>query len=166
MRLAGRILPARARARRRYRLPPELTDAIVDRAFRGDPDLYREFLETLRQPIGDADIVLRGSAVTGQSYRGHERFDAHGPGSSDLDIVLIGPHAFRHWVPDAFYLAGVNTVPLSDKAPWVAPGLESARREAQDLVRRPVNIQAMARWFLELRAIVQGQPHVTLTEPE
>jgi len=166
MRLANRFLPAHARQRRRYRLPPELTDAIVDRAFRGDPALYREFLETLREPIGDADIVLRGSAVTGQSYRGRERFDAHGPGSSDLDIVLVGPHAFRHWVPDAFYLAGVNTVPLSDKAPWVAPGLEAARREAQELVRRPVNIQAMARWFLELRAIVQGQRHVTLTEPE
>jgi hypothetical protein len=31
-------------------------------------------------------------------------------------------------------------------------------------VGRPVHIQAMARWFLTLRAIFQGQPHVTLTE--
>jgi hypothetical protein len=165
MRLATRFLPAQRR-RRRYRLPPELTDAIVNRAFRGDPELYHEFLATLREPIGDTDIVLRGSAVTGHSYREHERFDAHGPGSSDLDIVLVGPHAFRHWVPDAFYLAGVNTVPLSDKTPWVAPGLDPARRAAQELVRRPVNIQAMARWFLEIRAVVQGQRHVTLTQPE
>ena len=157
---------SRAAARRRRLLPPELTDAIVRRAFRGDPDLYRRFLATLRECIGDADIVLRGSAVTGESYRGHEAFDAHGPGSSDLDIVLVGPHAFRHWVPDAFYLAGVNTVPLSDKAPWVAPGLEPARVAAQALVHRPVSIQAMAGWFLRLRAIVQGQRHVTLTDPE
>ena len=164
MRLATRLVPARTR--RRYRLPPELTDAIVRRAFRGDPELYRKFLMTLREPIEDADIVLRGSAVTGESYRGHEAFDAHGPGSSDLDIVLVGPRAFQHWVPDAFYLAGVNTVPLSDKAPWVAPALEPARRAAQDLVGRPVNIQAMARWFLELRAVIQGQKHVTLTDPE
>jgi len=166
MRDVTRLVPARPRRRDRYRLPPELTDAIVKRAFRGDPELYREFLATLREPLGDADIVLRGSAVTGQSYRGHERFDAHGPGSSDLDIVLVGPHAFQHWVADAFYLAGVNTVPLSDKNPWVAPGLDPARRAAQALVQRPVNIQAMARWFLEIRAVVQGQRHVTLTEPE
>jgi len=166
MRLATRFIPARVRTRRPYRLPPELTDAIVRRAFHGDPDLFREFLATLREPLGDADVVLRGSAVTGRSYRGHEAFDAHGPGSSDLDIVLVGPRAFQHWVPDAFYLAGVNTVPLSDKAPWVAPGLEPAREAAQALVRRPVNIQAMARWFLELRAIVQGQKHVILTDPE
>src|SRR6185503_17133127 len=108
MRLATRFIPARVRTRRPYRLPPELTDAIVRRAFHGDPDLFREFLATLREPLGDADVVLRGSAVTGRSYRGHEAFDAHGPGSSDLDIVLVGPRAFQHWVPDAFYLAGVN----------------------------------------------------------
>ena len=165
MRLATRFMHARTRARSR-RLPPELTDAIVRRAFRGDPGLYRRFLATLRECIGDADIVLRGSAVTGESYRDHERFDARGPGSSDLDIVLVGPDAFRLWVPDAFYLAGVNTIPLSDHSPWVAPGLEPARRAAQDLVGRPVNIQAMARWFLALRAIFQVQKHVTLTEPE
>jgi len=166
MRLATRLFEPRIRTRRRYWLPPELTDAIVKRAFRGDPELYQRFLATLRASIGDTDIVLRGSAVTGHSYREHEAFDAHGPGSSDLDIVLVGPHAFRHWVPDAFYLAGVNTVPLSDHAPWVAPGLEPARQEAQALVGRPVSIQAMARWFLELRAIIQGQKHVTLTQPE
>jgi hypothetical protein len=48
----------------------------------------------------------------------------------------------------------------------VAPALDPARRAAQELVGRPVNIQAMARWFLELRAIVQGQHHVTLTQRE
>ena len=154
----------RARARPRRRLPPELTDGIVRRAFRGDPDLYERFLATLRAVTGDADIVLRGSAVTGESYRGHEAFDARGPGSSDLDLVLVGRDAFRHWAPEAFYLRGVNTVPLSEASAWVAPGLEPARKAAQALVGRPVHIQAMARWFLELRAIFQRQPHVTLTE--
>jgi hypothetical protein len=166
MRLETRSFRAgpRPRRRRRYHLPPELTAAIVRRAFRGDAGLYERFLATLREPIGTADIVLRGSAVTGQSYREHEPFDVHGPGSSDLDIVLVGGDAFRLWVPSAFYFPGVNTIPLSDKEPWVAPELEPARRAAQDLVGRPVNIQAMARWFLELRAIVQGQKHVTLTD--
>ncbi len=144
----------------------ELTGGIVQRAFRGDPEIYRRFLSTLREPIGDADIILRGSAVTGESYRGHDAFDADGPGSSDLDLVLVGPDAFRLWRPEAAYLRGVNTVPLSDKAPWVAPDLDPARRAAQTLVGRPVNIQAMARWFLEARAILQGQRHVTLLEQD
>jgi hypothetical protein len=152
--------------RRRIPLPPDLTDGIIRRAFRGDPDLFRAFLATLREPIGHADIVLRGSAVTGESYRGHEAFDADGPGTSDLDIVLIGRDALQLWIPDAFYVRWVNTIPLSDKTRWVAPGLDPARQAAQDLVRRPVNIQAMARWFLRLRAIVQGQRQVTLMEQE
>jgi hypothetical protein len=161
-----RSLRSRLWARRRYQLPPELTDAIVRRAFRGDPAMYHEFLDILRAPSGYADIVLRGSAVTGESYRGHEAFDANGPGTSDLDMVLVGADAFRLWDPKAFYLRGVNTWPLSDKTPWVAPALDPARRAAQELVGRPVNIQAMARWFLELRALVQGQHHVTLTQRE
>lgn len=146
-------------------LPPELTDAIVRRAFRGDPDLYYQFLATLRAPIGHADIVLRGSAVMGESYREREPFDANGPGTSDLDLVLVGSDAFALWDPKAFYFPGVNTHPLSDKTRWVAPRLDPARQAAQELVGRPVNIQAMARWFLEARAILQGQRHVTLTQP-
>jgi hypothetical protein len=155
---------AATRSRRRRPLPPELTAGIVRRAFHDDPDVYDRFLATLRGPIGTADIVLRGSAVTGESYRGHQPFDDDGPGTSDLDIALVGGDAFRLWVPGGFYLWGVNTRPLSDKTRWVAPELDPAREAAQRLVGRPVNIQAMARWFLEMRAILQGQPHATLTE--
>jgi hypothetical protein len=153
-------------SRRPRRLPPKVRDGIVQRAFDGDLGLYREFLATLRQAIGDAEIVLRGSAVTGESYRGREPFDDAGPRTSDLDVVLVGPDAFRLWEPAAFYLPGVNTRPLSAKTPSVAPGLEPARRAAEALVGRPVSIQAMARWFLELRSLVQGQRHVTLTDDE
>ena len=159
-----RSIRALTRPRRRQ-LPPELTDGIVRRAFRGDPGLYERFLATLREPIGSAEIVLRGSAVMGRSYREHQRFDANGPGTSDLDLVLVGRDAFKLWTPESFYFPGVNTHPLSDQTPWVAPSLEPARRAAQAMVGRPVNIQAMARWFLEARAILQGQRHVTLTEP-
>ena len=35
-------------------------------------------------------IALRGSAVAGTSFKTGEPFDAHGPHTSDLDIVLIG----------------------------------------------------------------------------
>jgi hypothetical protein len=166
MRPVARPLRVPRLALRRLPLPPDLTDGIVRRAFRGDPDVYRQFLAILREPIGHADILLRGSAVTGESYRGHDSFDADGPGSSDLDIVLVGRDALQLWIPDAFYVRWVNTIPLSDETRWVAPGLDPAREAAQALVGRPVHIQAMARWFLTLRAIVQRQRHVTLMEQE
>ena len=66
------------------------------------------------------------------------------------------------WVPDAQLLGGINTLPLSDEAGWVAPALDRARRRAQAIARRPVSIQAMAGWFLDLRTLVQGQPYVVL----
>jgi hypothetical protein len=141
-----------------------MMEGVVQRVFRGDFGLYRQFLATLRETTGDTEIVLRGSAVTGESYRGHEPFDADGPGTSDLDLVLVGPEAFRFWERDAFYLRGVNSRPLWASAPWVAPALEPARSAAQALIGRPVSIQAMARWFLELRWIIQGQPHITLAD--
>jgi hypothetical protein len=163
MPLDSRSLDTRVRKRRRP-LPPDLTQGIVRRAFRGDPELYHRFLATLRESIGHADIVLRGSAVTGESYKGHDAFDADGPGTSDLDIVLVGRDALQLWIPDGFYVRWVNTIPLSDETRWVAPGLDPARTAAQALVGRPVHIQAMARWFLTLRRIVQRQRHVTLME--
>jgi exodeoxyribonuclease III len=148
----------------RRRLSAQRREAILRRAFHGDRRLYEEVLATLREATGDAKIVLRGSAVTGESYRGHDPFDAEGPGTSDLDLVLVGPGAFRAWTPRAFYLPRVSTKPLTASSPWIAPALEPARRKAQELVGRPVSIQAMAGWFLDLRAIVQGQRYVTLTD--
>ena len=41
--------------------------------------------------------------------------------------------------------------------------LEAARREAQAMVGRPLSIQAMASWFLDLRVAVQGQQYVVLS---
>ena len=145
-------------------LTPTIREGVVQRVFHGDIRLYRHFLATLHEATGDVEIVLRGSAVTGESYRGHEPFDAAGPGTSDVDLVLVGPEAFGFWERDAFYLHGVNTRPLSASAPSVAPALEPARRAAQALIDRPVSIQAMARWFLVLRSLVQGQRHVILTD--
>jgi hypothetical protein len=44
----------------------------------------------------------------------------------------------------------------------VAPTIDPARSAAQSIARRPVSIQAMARWFLDLRSGLQGQPYVLL----
>ena len=67
------------------------------------------------------------------------------------------------WAPEAFYLPGVNTQPLYDEAPrHRRPRLEQARAAAQAVAGRPVALQAMARWFLDLRSGLQGTPYVVL----
>ena len=145
---------------------PEQVTGAIERAFGGDPGLLVRFMGTLREALpADAAIVLRGSAVSGHSYTTAEPFDGAGPGTSDLDIVVIGPGAIDLYDPEARLFRGVNTLPLSDHDPWAAPALDPARRQCQEMVGRPVNIQVMARWFLDLRAAVQGQPYVDLFVP-
>ena len=143
---------------------PALLAGAIDRAFGGDLDRFARFMAALQAgvPTGTR-LVLRGSAVQGKSYKTGEPFDAKGPGTSDLDIVLIGERAMAAWAPDAFYLPGVNTQPLYDDARDIADaGLEQARAAAQAVAGRPVALQAMARWFLDLRSGLQGTPYVVL----
>jgi hypothetical protein len=143
--------------------PTEFLEELVGRAFDGEWDRYGEFVATLRTGLpADTRIVVRGSAVQGESYKSGDAFDARGLRTSDLDVVLLGEAAMSLWRPDAFYLAGVNTIPLDDDAPWVAPDLEPTREAAQAIARRPVAIQAMAPWFLELRSALQGTPFLLL----
>ena len=142
---------------------PTLLAGVVERAFGGDPARFGRFITTLQAAVPDGTrIILRGSAVQGVSYKSGEPFDGRGPGTSDLDVVLVGDEAMAEWQPDAFYLPGVNTMPLWDEARWVAPRLDRPRGEAQELAGRPVSLQAMALWFLDLRSSLQGTPYVTL----
>jgi hypothetical protein len=135
----------------------------LERGFGGDPVRLRRFVSTLRAALPPGTtIALRGSTVAGQSYKTGEPFDAGGPGTSDLDVVIVGEPVVGLWVPEAQLLGGINTLPLSDDADWVAPALDRARRRAQAIARRPVSMQAMAGWFLDLRTLVQGQPYVVL----
>ena len=135
----------------------------LQRGFGGDPARLRRFVSTLRAALPPGTtIALRGSTVAGRSYKTGEPFDVHGPGTSDLDVVIVGEPVVGLWVPAAQLLGGINTLPLSDDAGWVAPALDRARRRAQAIARRPVSIQAMAGWFLDLRTLVQGQPYVVL----
>ncbi len=146
-------------------VPDDIRTEALARGFAGDPDRVARFVRALRSALPpDTVIALRGSAVAGSSFKTGEPFDAHGPHTSDLDIVLIGDPVASFWVPEAQLLGGINTLPLSDDADWVAPDLDRARRRAQAIARRPVSLQAMAHWFLELRANAQGQPYIVLSE--
>jgi hypothetical protein len=143
---------------------PALLAGAIDRAFEGDLDRFARFMAALQAGVpAGTRLVLRGSAVQGSSYKTGEPFDARGPGTSDLDIVLIGDEAMAAWEPEAFYLPGVNTQPLYDDARDIAsPTLEKARAAAQAVAGRPVALQAMTRWFLDLRSGLQGTPYVVL----
>lgn len=142
---------------------PELLDAAVARAFDGDASRFGRFMALLQDAVPDGTrIALRGSVVQGESYRTGEPFDSRGPGTSDLDLVLLGEDAMALWHPEAFYIPAVNTFPLYDAQRWVAPGLDPARSAAQEVAGRPVAIQAMARWFLDLRSGLQGTAYVLL----
>jgi len=79
-----------------------------------------------------------------------------------LDVVLFGDEAMAAWDREAFFMPGVNTVPLGDESRWVAPSIDPAREAAQRIAGRPVNIQAMARWFMDIRSGLQRQPYVLL----
>ena len=144
--------------------PEALAAGALERGFGGDPARLRRFVTTVGSALpAGTSIGLRGSAVVGRAYETGAPFDAAGPGTSDLDVVIIGDEVMDLFVADAQLLAGINTLPLSDKDDWVAPTLDPARREAQAIVGRPVSIQAMPRWFLDLRSVVQDQPYVILS---
>ncbi|HEY5628953.1 MAG TPA: hypothetical protein VIR16_05530 [Candidatus Limnocylindrales bacterium] len=145
----------------------ELAAGTIERGFDGDTDRLRRFVAALVSALPAGTLVaLRGSAVAGRSFRTGAPFDDHGPGTSDLDIVVLGDEALELFSDEAKYLGGINTAPASDDAPWVAPRLEKARRRAQAIARRPVSIQAQAPWFLGLRARLQRQPYVILDRDE
>ena len=145
---------------------PSMLAGAIARGFGGDPAGLAQFIERLRTGLPPATtIALRGSAVVGRRHGEGVPFDADGPGTSDLDVVAVGESAVELWVPEARLLGGINTLPLSDDATWVAPALDDARRQAQAVVHRPLSIQAMAGWFLDLRAVVQRQPYVILHAP-
>jgi hypothetical protein len=141
----------------------DLLAAAIGRAFDGDTDRFGRFVRALQRGMPpDSQLALRGSAIQGFAYKSGEPFDALGPRTSDLDLVLLGDRAMDAFHPEAFIIPGVNTLPLSDRTIWVAPTLDPARSAAQSIARRPVAIQAMARWFLDLRSGLQAQPYVVL----
>jgi hypothetical protein len=141
----------------------DLLAQAIGRAFDGDTDRFGRFVRTLQRGVPrGTQIAWRGSAVQGYAYKTNEPFDAAGPRTSDLDIVVLGDAAMAAFHPEAFVVPGVNTLPLSDRTIWVAPSLDPARSAAQSIARRPVAIQAMARWFLDLRSGLQDQPYVLL----
>ncbi len=114
---------------------PALLAAAVQRAFDGDLDRFGRFMDALQGGVPPGTrMALRGSAVQGASYKTGEPFDARGPGTSDLDVVLLGEEVMAAWSPDAFYVPGINTQPLDDKSPEIADARLVAFGKTSDTV--------------------------------
>jgi len=148
----------------------ELSDAerranVVRLAFGGDEERLEEFMRVLRQEIPPGTgVVLRGSAVTGQRWKDGAPFDADGPGTSDLDVTLVGDQAIGLFTVTGFFMPGVHSRPLSDEDPDIAPDLVPLRETLMVMTGRPVNIQATRKVAMTFRGETLGQPYVTLIE--
>lgn len=139
----------------------EVRERVIRLAFGGDLARYDAFIDALRRAIPpDVAVALRGSAVTGYRWEDGAPFDAAGPGTSDLDLTLIGGGMVQHF--DVFYIPGLHTVPLSDEHPDASATFIPLRRHLCRIAGRPVNIQATADLVQLVRDKLMSQPYFIL----
>jgi hypothetical protein len=134
---------------------------VLQLVFGNDRSRFERFCEITRISVPEAHgAVLRGSAITGVRYQDGTPFDHEGPGTSDLDLTLLGAEVLAYF--SAFWIPGVHSKPLSDRDPDIAPALVPLRRQLMDLVGRPVNIQGTRDWVQFFRGEIMEQPYLTL----
>ena len=138
---------------------------VIRLAFGGSEGKFNEFVEVVRQAIPPCTgVVLRGSAVTGERWKDGSPFDADGPGTSDLDLTLVGDDVIKFYKPTGFWVPGTHSRPLSDEDPDIAPDLVPLREQLMAMVKRPVNIQGSRDVVMYLRGEIGGQPYLVLID--
>ena len=141
----------------------EMRRLVIDLAFDGDEQRFQEFCDVIKASVPPGTTaVLRGSSITGERYTDGAPFDADGPGTSDLDLTLVGDEILEYFAITGSYVPGVHTMPMGEDHPDIAPGLEPLRDELVAMVGRPVNIQASRNFFMYIRGELMGQPYLTL----
>jgi hypothetical protein len=151
----------------------ELTGAekrqnVVRLAFGGSEETLDRFVEAVRQALPpNTGVVLRGSAVTGFRWKDNAPFDADGPGTSDLDLTLVGgDEVIGLYKVTGFFVPGIHSRPISKDDPDIAPDLGPLRERLIAMVGRPVNIQATRDFVMYLRGELMGQPYLVLIEKD
>ena len=141
---------------------------VIRLAFGGDEGKFRRFVDEVRDAIPPGTgVVLRGSAVTGFRWKDQAPFDADGPGTSDLDLTLVGgDEVIGLYKVTGFFVPGIHSRPLSDEDPEIAPDLIPLRDRLMNMVGRPVNIQATRDFVMYLRGEVIGQPYLVLIDKD
>ena len=143
-------------------------DNVVRLAFGGSEEAFDAFVRTVREAIPPGTgVILRGSAVTGSRWKNGAPFDADGPGTSDLDLTLVGgDEIMALFKLTGFFVPGVHSRPLSDDDPDVSPALAPLRTKLMEMVRRPVNIQGSRDAVIYFRGELLGQPYLTLIDKD
>jgi hypothetical protein len=138
---------------------------VVSLAFGGSRDRYEQFCKAIEQVVPPGTtVVLRGSAVTGTRWKDGAPFDADGPGTSDLDLTLVGADALLFFNVTGFFVPGVHSRPMGEDDPDIAPALVPLRETLMAIVNRPVNIQASREIVLKFRGDLLDQPYLTLLQ--
>jgi hypothetical protein len=147
-----------------------LTDAekrenLIRLVFGGSEEQFVEFCRVIREevPLGTR-VIVRGSTVTGRRWKDGASFDTDGPGTSDLDLTLVGDAVIGLFKPTGFFVPGVHTRPLSDEDPDIAPALIPLRETLMVMTGRPVNIQASRDVVLQFRGGLLDQPYLMLID--
>jgi hypothetical protein len=141
----------------------EKKENVIRLVFDSRRERFEEFCRRIKDAVpAGTRVVLRGSAVTGERWNDHAPFDAEGPGTSDVDLTLVGNDVVGLFKVSGFFVPGVHSRPLSDDDPDIAPELVDLRRQLMAMVGRPVNIQATRDFVMYLRGDLLGQPYLTL----
>lgn len=140
-------------------------DNVVRLAFGGSEETFNEFIRVVREAIPEGTgVVSRGSAVTGHRWKDGAPFDADGPGTSDLDLTLVGDEVIGLFKLHGFFVPGVHSRPVSEHDLDIAPALIPLRETLMVMTGRPVNIQASRDLVMHVRGDLLDQPYLTLIE--
>jgi hypothetical protein len=138
---------------------------VLQLAFGGSEEKFAAFVKMIRDEVPPGTgAILRGSAVTGVRWNDGAPFDADGPGTSDLDLTLVGAAVIGHFTVTGFFVPGLHSRPLSEEDPNIAPTLVPLREALMVIAGRPVNIQASREIVVQFRGDLLGQPYLTLIE--
>jgi hypothetical protein len=141
----------------------EMKSNCLRLVFHDDPRRFEEFCDVIERALPpDTAAVIRGSAVTGTRWEDGTPFDGDGPGTSDVDLTLLGGNVLDLFTKEGFYIPGIHSKPLSEKHPDIAPDLLSLREQLTSMVNLPVNIQATRDWTMFVREYLMGQPYLTI----
>jgi hypothetical protein len=141
----------------------EMRDRVIRLVFGGSRLRYDEFCDTISVSLPDGtSAVLRGSAITGKRWNDDAPFDAEGPGTSDLDLTLVGDEVIKFYKLTGFFVPGIHSRPISEDDPDIAPALIPLRQRLMAMAQRPVNIQATRDFVMFVRDHIFGQPYLTL----